>query len=87
MVRGEDLAMVKLHAVPVGPGKALVDRGELDRLIAAARKVEEVELIEGNDDVPTEGLMCLVEAAGSLEYLLDPREDIYSLNDVKVRYR
>lgn len=80
--------MVTLHAVPVGPGKALVDRRELDRLIEAARKVEEVELIEGSgDDVPTEGLMCLVEAAGSLEYLLDPREDIYSVNDVKVRYR
>ncbi len=79
--------MVKLHAVRLGPGKALVDRGELDRLIEAARKVEEVELIERSDDVPTEGLMGLTEAAGSLEYLLDPREDVYSVNDVKVRYR
>jgi len=79
--------MVTLHTVPAGPGKALVDRAELDRLIEAARKVEEVELIEGTDDLPTEGLMYLAKAAGSLEYLMDPREDIYSVNDLKVRYR
>jgi hypothetical protein len=79
--------MVRLHATPAGPGKALVDRAELDRLIEAARKVEEVELIEGGDDVPTDGLMRLVEGAGSFEYLLDSREDVYSLNDLRVRYR
>jgi hypothetical protein len=79
--------MVKLHAVPAGPGKALVDRAELDRLIEAARKVEEVELIEGGDDLPTDGLMRLAEGSGSFGYLIDPREDVYSVNDLKVRYK
>jgi len=79
--------MVKLHAVPAGPGKALVDRAELDRLIEAARKVEEVELIEGGDDLPTDGLMRLTEGSGSFGYLSDPREDVYSVNDLKVRYK
>lgn len=79
--------MVKLHTVPVGPGKALVDRAELDRLIEVARKVEEVELIESGDDVPTEGLMRLAGESGSFGYLLDSREDVYSVNDLKVRYR
>jgi hypothetical protein len=83
----EVLVMVGLHAVPAGPGKALVDRAELDRLIEAARKVEEVELIEGTHDLPSEGLMYLAEAAGSFAYLLDAREDVYSVNDLKVRYR
>ena len=79
--------MVKVHAQQVGPGKALVDRGELQRLIEVARQVEEVELIEVQEDLPTEGLMRLVEEGGSFSYLADPREDVYSLNDLKVRYR
>jgi hypothetical protein len=49
--------------------------------------VEDVEMIEVQDDVPAEGLMALVDSGGGLEYLLDPREDIYSVNDLKVRYR
>jgi hypothetical protein len=75
-----------VHAQQVGPGKALVDRGELQRLIEVARQVEEVELIEVQDDVPTEGLMRRVQEGGSFSYLADPREDVYTLNDLKVRY-
>ncbi len=78
---------VNLHVVPIGPEKVLVDRAELDRLIEAVRKVEKVELIEGGDDLPADGLMRLVEGSGSFGYLLDSREDVYSLNDPKVRYR
>lgn len=79
--------MVRLHTTPAGPGKTLVNRAELDLLIEAARQVDEVELIEGDDDVPADCLMRLVEGAGSFEYLLDSREDLYSVNDLKVRYR
>ncbi|MBI3013683.1 MAG: hypothetical protein HYY65_01155 [Candidatus Tectomicrobia bacterium] len=79
--------MVKVHAQQVGPEKALVDREELQHLIDVARKVEEVELIELQDDLPTEGLMRLVQEGGSFEFLEDSREDIYTLSDLKVRYR
>lgn len=79
--------MVKIHAEPVGPDKALVNRDELRRLIEAARKVEEVEFIESADDLPIEGLTRLVAEGGSFEFLRDPREDIYTLKDLKVRYR
>ena len=79
--------MVKVHTQQVGPEKALVDRGELQRLIEVARQGEEVEVIEVQDDLPTEGLMRLVEEGGSFSYLADPREDVYTLNDLKVRYR
>lgn len=79
--------MVKVHAQPVGAEKALVDRGELQRLIDVARQVEEVELIEVQDDLPAEGLMRLVQEGGSFSFLADPREDVYTLNDLKVRYR
>jgi hypothetical protein len=79
--------MVKVHAQQVGPEKTLVDREELQRLIDVARQVEEVELIEVQDDLPAEGLTRLVEEAGSLSFLADPREDVYTLNELKVRYR
>ena len=79
--------MVKVHAQKVGAEKALVDRGELQRLIDVARQVEEVEVIELHDDLPVEGLMRLVQDGGSFDFLADPREDIYSLEDLKVRYR
>ncbi len=78
--------MVKVHAQQVDSERALVDRAELERLIAVARQVEEVELIEVQDDLPAEGLMRLVQGGGSFSFLADPREDVYTLNDLKVRY-
>jgi hypothetical protein len=78
--------MVKVHARQVDSERALVDRVELERLIAVARQVEEVELIEVQDDLPAEGLMRLVQDGGSFGFLADPREDVYTLNDLKVRY-
>jgi len=79
--------MVRVHALPVGESKALVDRAELRQLIDAARRVEEVELVEVPDDLPGEAIQRLLEEGGSLEFLKDPREDVYSVHDLKVRYR
>jgi len=79
--------MVKVHAQQVGPEKDLVDRGELKRLIDVARRVEEVELIELQYDLSSEGLMRLAQEGGSFGFLADPREDVYTLNDLKVRYK
>ena len=58
-----------------------MDREELQRLIDVARKVEKVELIDLQDDLPTEGLMRLVQEGGSFRFLEDSREDIYTLSD------
>jgi len=79
--------VVRVHAEPVGPDKALVSREELGKLIEAARKVEEVELIESADDLPAAGLMRIAAEGGSFQFLDDPREDLYTVNDLKVRYR
>lgn len=79
--------MVRIHAEPVGPDKALVKRQELGKLIEVARKVEEVELLESVDDLPVEGLERLAVEGGSLQFLEDAGEDIYTENDLKVRYR
>ena len=79
--------MVRIHAEPVGADKALVSREELGKLIEVARKVEEVELLEAGDDLPTAGLERIATEGGSFRFLEDAREDIYTLNDLKVRYR
>jgi hypothetical protein len=79
--------MVRVHAQTINETKTLVDRGDLDRLIAAARRVEDVELIEARDDLPVDGLMALATEGEAFDYLLDPLEDVYSVNDLKVRYR
>lgn len=79
--------MVRVFAQAVGPDKALVNREELGKLIEAARKVEEVELIEFGDDLPTAGLMRIATEGGSFQFLEDPREDLYTVKDLKVRYR
>jgi hypothetical protein len=80
-------SMVKVHAQQAGPEKALVDRTELQQLIDVARQVEEVELIEVQNDLPAEGLMRLAQEGGSFSSLADPREEVYTLNDLKVRYK
>ena len=79
--------MVRVHAESVGPGKVLVSREELEKLIEVARKVEEVELIESADDLSAAGLMRIATEGGSFQFLDDPREDLYTVNDLKVRYR
>ncbi len=79
--------MVKLHTQQIGAEKTLVDRAEFQRLVDVARRVEKVELIEIQDDLPTEALVRLVEEAGSFRFLDNPPEDVYTLNDLKVRYR
>lgn len=79
--------MIKVHTQSVGPDKAIVDRKELQKLVEVARKIEEVQLIEGAEDLPPAGLMRLVEEGGSFQFLDDPREDIYTADDLRVRYR
>ena len=79
--------MVRIYAQSLGADKVVLDSEALQRLIDTARKVEEVELIEVGGDIPTEGLMRLAQAGGSFDFLNDPREDIYTPDDLKVRYR
>jgi hypothetical protein len=79
--------MVRVHAQPAGDAKALVDRGELQQLIDVARRIEEVELVELHDDLPADAIMRLLQEGDSLKFRNDPREDVYSVHDLKVRYR
>ena len=59
----------------------------LKKLIEKVRKFDEVELKVLEEDIATEGIMKLEEQSGSFDFLYDEREDIYSVNDLKVRYK
>jgi len=77
--------MIKIKAEKIAPTKAIIDLNERHQLIDKARQIEEVEVTEIDTDLPIEGLMKLAEQSGALDFLNDPREDIYTVKDLKVR--
>ena len=79
--------MLKLKIEKVSPTKVLVERKSLLKLIRNARQVEAVDVSETELDLPLEGIMRLAEEGRSLDFLYDKREDIYTISDLKVRYR
>ena len=77
--------MTTVHAQLVGD-KAILSRTEFERLVALARKSDEVELQMQEEDLPTLGIMRLAELGGAFDWLAD-EEDLYTVNDLRVRYR
>jgi hypothetical protein len=77
--------MTTVHAQWVGD-KAVVPREEFERLLELARQCGEIDLQAGDDDVPTLGIMRLAEEGGAFDWLAD-EEDLYSVDDLRVRYR
>ncbi len=67
-----------------GENQVIISAEDLRKLVEIAQKVEPIE-IEENDFDETD-LMRLAESGGALDFLLD-EEDIYSVKDLKVRYR
>ena len=77
--------MTTLHARLIGD-KAVLPRAEFERLIELARLSEEVELQTDEEEMPTLGIMRLAEQGGAFDWLAE-EEDLYTVNDLKVRYR
>ena len=77
--------MTTLHAQLIGD-KAVLPRAEFERLVELARRSEEVELQTDEEDVPTVGIMRLAEQGRAFDWLAE-EEDLYNVNDLKVRYR
>jgi hypothetical protein len=77
--------MTTVHAQLIGD-QAILPRAELERLLALARRTEEVELQADQDDLPTLGIMLLMQQGGAFDWLAD-EEDLYTVDDLKVRYR
>lgn len=77
--------MTTVHAALIGD-KALLSRAEFERLLELARQSDSVELHTSESDVSTVGIMQLAEQAGAFDWLAE-EEDIYTVADLKVRYR
>jgi hypothetical protein len=77
--------MTTLHAQLIGD-KAMLPREEFERLVELARRSDEITLQMETDEAPTVGVMRLAEQGGSFEWLAAD-EDLYTVNDLKVRYR
>jgi hypothetical protein len=63
------------------------DVAEWQRFTRAAFKAGDAEKDAVYDDVPAAEIAKLAEAGGAFDFLADPDEDIYSDEDLKVRYR
>jgi len=76
--------MTLLHAQLVGD-KTVLLRAELERLVELARRSEEIELRLETDEVPTVGILRLADEGRAFDWLAE-EEDLYSIEDLKVRY-
>ena len=72
--------MTTLHVQRIGD-KALLPESEFERLVELARQCEEITVQMHEDDVPTLGLMRLVEQGGTFDFWMENGEDIYSAAD------
>jgi hypothetical protein len=77
--------MTIVHAQLVGE-KAVLPRAEFERLMELARQMEPIELHVEEDDVPAFGIMRLAEHGGAFDWLAS-EADLYSIEDLRVRYR
>ncbi len=79
--------MLTITANKISTHAAIVDVEQLREVVRKAQMSEEVNLIEIENDLPIEGVMGAVEKGHSIDFLSDQREDIYTVNDLKVKYQ
>jgi hypothetical protein len=77
--------MTTVQAQLIGD-EAVLPRAVFERLVELARRSEEIELRTVHDDVPTQGIMRLAEQGGAFDWLAE-EEDLYTVEDLRVRYR
>ncbi len=68
-----------------GENQVVISAEDLKRLIEIVEKIEPVEIVE--TDFNTQDLMHLAESGGALDFLHDEREDVYTVEDLKVKYK
>ncbi len=72
--------MTTIHVQRVGD-KALLPQSEFERLVELARQHEEIAVQIHEDDVPTLGIMRLVEQGRAFDFWMEAGEDIYAVED------
>ena len=78
---------MRLKIERVSQTQAIISLEALKTLIDVAKKVDEIEIDEVINDIPIEGLMMLAETSGAFDFLKDEKEEIYTVDDLKVRYK
>ena len=79
--------MLHIRVEEIAPRKVLIDRRFVQILLDKVRERETVQVLEETNDLPAEGLMRLAEQGRALDFLNDEREEVYTVEDLKVRYR
>jgi hypothetical protein len=77
---------VKIHPKTLNETHVIISEAELKALIEIIEKQGQVD-VELVDDLNGENLMELCNRGGSFDFLLDEREDIYTVDDLKIRYQ
>jgi hypothetical protein len=72
--------MVTIHVQCIGD-KALLPQSDLERLVELAQQSEAITVLRQEDDVPTLGIMRLMEQGGAFDFWKEKGEDIYSEAD------
>ena len=75
---------MNIQTINYGENQVIISSEDLKKLVEMAGKVEPVEIEEA--DFNDADLMRLAETGGAFDFLHD-EEDIYSVEDLKVRYR
>ncbi|MDQ3180104.1 MAG: hypothetical protein M3Q33_06250 [Acidobacteriota bacterium] len=70
-----------------GENQIIISATDLQKLVEMAQKVEPIEIEIEEADFQTKDLMRLAENNCAFDFLRDEREDIYTLDDLKVRYK
>ena len=79
--------MLNIALRRISRDEVVLGNRDFEALVQRAQTVEEVIVEEVEDDLPTEGLMKLVEQDNAFAFLHDPAEDLYTEEDLKERYR
>ena len=77
--------MTTVYAEIIGD-KALLSRKDFERLVEIAERSEEIDLKVEEGDASTLGIMRLAEQGGAFDWLAE-EDDLYTVDDLKVRYR
>jgi hypothetical protein len=72
--------MTTIHVQCIGD-KALLPQSEFERLVELAQRYEKITVQMQEDDMPTLGIMRLMEQNGAFDFWQEEGEDIYSIED------
>ena len=77
--------MTTVHAKLLGD-QALISRAELEKLVELASRGQNLQLEMQLDELPSLGLIGLAHGGKAFDWLAD-EPDLYSVRDLRVRYR